>query len=169
MEIITFIPFDIKNSTQYDVLYKMFADYFEETFVNNPKDKVPIKFIPKVLQMIADGTEKYKVWFYLCKKNDDVIGFSLFQIDTPDNPMCKRNGWGFIREFYIISSQRRKGYASQMCKFVEEKLWETCTYNIYLTSDPNNGIPFWEAMGYTYTGETDISNGNKIYEKRCEK
>lgn len=64
-----------------------------------------------------------------------------------------------------IPEQRRKGYAKRMCEFVEEKLLEHSPDNIYLTSDPINGIPFWEAMGYIYSGRIDDKNGNMIYVK----
>lgn len=165
METLTFILFDFGNAIHCDILGSMLVDYFDETFVNNPQDKVPKHFIPKLLKIFADETTKYNEWLYLCKKDDTFIGFSVFQIDTPDNPLCKREGWGFIREFYIIPMQRRKGYAKRMCEYVEEKLFEYSPDNIYLTSDPNNGIYFWEAMGYIYSGKVDDKNGNKIYEK----
>lgn len=128
----------------------------------------PKHFIPKLLEIISEEITRYKEWLYFCQKNNDFIGFSIFQIDTPDNPLCKREGWGFIREFYIIPSHRRKGYAKQMCEFAERKLLEDGLRNIYLTADPNAGIPFWEAMGYVYSGKIDEKNGNKIFEKFSE-
>jgi GNAT superfamily N-acetyltransferase len=142
----------------------MLVDDFDETFDDNPQDKVPNQYITKLLKIIADETAKYKEYLYFCKTDDSFIGFSAFQIDTLDNPLCKREGWGFIREFYIIPEQRRKGYAKRMCEFVEDKLLQF-TNNIYLTSDPYNGIPFWEAMGYIYSGQIDDKNGLKIYVK----
>ncbi len=161
----TFIPFDAGNIHHCSCLENMLTDYFDETFANNPQDKVPTRFIPKLLKIIGEETRKYKEWLYFCAIDGLFIGFSIFQVDTPDNPMCKREGWGFIREFYIIPSHRRNGFAKQMYQFVEKKLLEDRPRNIYLTSDPNNGIPFWEAMGYVYSGKTDNANENKIYEK----
>ncbi|MDR1704021.1 MAG: GNAT family N-acetyltransferase [Clostridiales bacterium] len=146
----------------------MLIDYFDEITWSNPQDKVPKRFIPKLLEIIAEETSKYKEWLYLCGKGSEFIGFCLFQIDTPDNPMCKREGWGFIREFYVIPSYRHKGYARQMCIFAENKILEYKPAGIYLTADPNNGIPFWRAMGYSYSNKVDEKNQNEIYEKRCE-
>jgi hypothetical protein len=121
METLAFVSFDFKNPLHYDTLSVMLPDYFDETFTNNTKYRVPNYFIPKLIRIIADETSKYNEWLYFCKKENNFIGFSFFQIDTLDNPLYKSEGWGFIREFYIIPSKRRNGYAKKMCYFMENK------------------------------------------------
>ena len=90
MKKVIFIPFDFRNTYHCECLENMLSGYFDETFINNPHDKVPKHFIPKLLKIISEEIEKYKEWLYLCAIDDLFIGFSVFQIDTPDNPMSKR-------------------------------------------------------------------------------
>lgn len=165
MEIISFILYDKENINYYEGFLKLFSDYFDEICADNPKDNIPKHILLKIINIIGEEIQKHKEWLYLCYKGTDLIGFSIAQIDTPNNPMCKRNGWGFIREFYIIPSCRRNGFAEQMYNFIEKIIVKNGTTNIYLTANTDNGIPFWEAMGYSFTGKNDDKNGNRIYEK----
>lgn len=165
MKKITFISYDKENIKHYEGFLRLFTDYFDEICSDEPENKIPTHVMPKIINIIGEETQKYKEWLYLCYKDADLIGFSLAQIDTLDNPMCKRIGWGFIREFYIIPSCRRNGFAKQMCNFTENLIAKNGVNNIYLTADANIGIPFWEAMGYSFTGKIDDKNGNRIYEK----
>ncbi|WP_185750680.1 hypothetical protein [Clostridium sp. KNHs214] len=52
-----------------------------------------------------------------------------------------------------------------MSNFIEKIIAINGTNNIYLTANADNGIPFWEAMGYSFTGKIHDKNGNRIYEK----
>lgn len=165
MEAVEFVLYTKDQLNHYNSFLTMLSDYFDETFSNNPEDKIPKKYLPKILDTIGDNTKKYTVWSYLCIKNNEPIGFVMAQIDEIENPLCKREGWGFIREFYIIPTCRRKGFAQQMCKFIENVIYRNGAKDIYLTADPNLGIPFWEAMGYVYSGKIEDANGNRIYEK----
>jgi ribosomal protein S18 acetylase RimI-like enzyme len=165
MENTTFVSYDKGNINHYKGFSKLFSNYFDEICSDNPENTIPKHIMPKIINIIGEETQKYKEWLYLCYKEVNLIGFSIFQIDTPDNPMCKRTGWGFIREFYIIPSYRRNGYAKQMCNFVEKIILNNGANNIYLTANANNGIPFWEAMGYCFAKQIDEKNGNRIYEK----
>jgi GNAT superfamily N-acetyltransferase len=168
MKKISFISYDKENINHYEGFLRLFSDYLDEVCLGKPENNIPKHIMPKIIDIIGQEIEKYKEWLYLCYKDTDLIGFSLAQIDTPDNPMCKRTGWGFIREFYIIPSCRRNGFAKQMCNFIEKAIVINGTNNIYLTAS-DNGIPFWETMGYNFTGKIDDKNGNKIYEKQIVK
>ncbi|MDR1688735.1 MAG: GNAT family N-acetyltransferase [Clostridiales bacterium] len=166
MDTLAFIAYNHAKKLHRSTLLNMLTVYFDEITWNNPKDKVPKHFLPKLIGVIAEEISKYKEWLYLCEKDSEFIGFCLFQIDTADNVMCKREGWGFIREFYVAVPYRRRGYARQMCIFAENKILQYKPTGIYLTAD-KNGILFWEAMGYTKSGKADEKNGNEIYEKYC--
>jgi GNAT superfamily N-acetyltransferase len=165
VEKLDFVPYDKDNINHYESFLKLFSDYFDEICVDKPDENIPKHVMPRIINIIGEETSKYNEWLYLCRNCTEIIGFVLAQIDTPDNPMCKREGWGFIREFYINPSFRRKGYAKQMCEFIEKIIRKNGSSDIYLTSDAKTGVPFWEAMGYVFFGKVDDKNGNKIYEK----
>jgi GNAT superfamily N-acetyltransferase len=157
---VEFIKYGAETKGYDEPVLTMFADYFTEINAGIPK-----KYLPKILSIIADETKGYDIWLYLCLKDDELIGFVMAQIDVKENPACKREGWGFIREFYIIPAQRRKGFAEKMCGMVEERLYASGAKGIYLTANTNTGEPFWAAMGYVFTGIIDESNNNKYMEK----
>jgi GNAT superfamily N-acetyltransferase len=166
------LEFVLYNETvvnYYDEFLEMLSEYFDEIFSDKPEENIPKKYLPKIINIIIDESKKCPLWVYLCIHNNKVIGFVIAQIDTKENVLCKREGWGFIREFYITQHCRRKGYASQMCKFIENVVYANGAKDIYLTANRNTGEPFWESMEYIYSGITDEKNGNKIYEKFYKK
>ncbi len=160
-----FVIYSREQAEHREAFAQLFSDYFDELFADHPKDNIPKHILPRIVDIIGEETQKYKEWLYLCVQDNAFIGFALFQIDTPDNPMCKRPGWGFIREFCIVPAHRRKGYAKAMCRFAEEVLGQNGANKIYLTADATTGVPFWAAVGYSFTGEYDDKNGNGIYIK----
>lgn len=165
MEQVDFIQYNKDNDNHYQIFIKLFSEYFDEICTDKPEKNIPKHVMPRIVKIIGEETAKYKEWLYLCSMGVDIIGFALAQIDTHDNPMCKREGWGFIREFYIIPSFRKRGYAREMCFLLEKIIFDNGANHIYLTADPNTGVPFWEKMGYVFSGNIDDKNGNKIYEK----
>lgn len=165
MEKLEFVLYSKDLLNHYDSFLQMLSDYFDEICADKPEDNIPKKYLPKILDTISNETKKYTIWLYLCIKNNEPIGFAMAQIDTKDNPLCKREGWGFIREFYIISGFRRKGYAKQMCEFIENVIYSHGAKDIYLDASANTGVSFWESMGYIYSGKINDKNGNKTYEK----
>ena len=166
MRAVDFVPFDYRKCSHRKTLRGLLSGYFDETFVNHPEDRPPARFLPKLLKMIAAETAKYLQWLYLCRLDGRFIGFCCFQLDTLGAPLCKREGWGFIiRELYSVPAERRKGYAARMCAFAEQILRRHDPTGIYLTADPHNGVPFWQAMGYVPAGYADDGNGQQVFEK----
>lgn len=90
------------------------------------------------------------------------VGFSVYQIDTPESDWCKRPGWGFIREFYIMPEYRKNGFGTRLAAYTEENLKTLGAEKLYLTSGPAAG--FWENCGWENTGAFG-SNGLTILEK----
>ena len=46
----------------------------------------------------------------LLKDGDTYAGFVIYQKDDIDNEWNFKEGWGDVREIYVIPSKRRKGY-----------------------------------------------------------
>lgn len=106
--------------------------------------------------------EKQIIEISLILDNDIPFGFGIYQIDSPQSDWCKKEGWGFIREFYIDKAYRKKGHGLSLVNSIQQALWSKGAENIYLTSD--DAIEFWKAIGYTDTGDIE-SNGNTILVK----
>lgn len=169
MEELEFVFYDENLPNQRAAFLEMFSDYFDELFQESPEDNIPKKYLPGILCTLYGETKKYSLWVCLCFTDNKPIGFMMAQIDTKQNPLCKREGWGFIREFYIVPDLRRRGYGSKLCSFTETLLYSNGAKDIYLTADSKFGEPFWESMGYSYSGKVDDKNGDKIYEKCSSK
>ncbi len=101
----------------------------------------------------------------LCYDDKELIGFLYGRIDRPEDKGCKRVGWGYIMEFYVVPEQRRKGFGKAMLHHLEAFFAENRAFQLYLTADPVTGKPFWEAMGFVSTGEFSPDNGQEIFEK----
>ena len=95
--------------------------------------------------------------------NGDVFtGFSVYQIDSAKSDWCKRPGWGFIREFYVVPQYRKQGTGRLLADHTEAALRTMGAKQLYLTS--TGGIPFWQSCGWDLTGEL-CSNEQYILEK----
>ncbi len=104
-------------------------------------------------------------YLLLCYDGDNLIGFMYGKIDRPEHKGYIKVGYSYVMEFYVLPEFRRNGYGKQMYAHLERSLMYHGAKGLYLTSDPITGKPFWEAMGYKYTGEQSPENKLDIYEK----
>lgn len=95
-------------------------------------------------------------------ESERIAGFSVYQIDKPESDWCKRPGWGFIREFYIVPAFRKSGLGRALALHTEETLRTMGAERLYLTSD--SAIPFWRSCGWRLSEEI-CSNDQPILEK----
>ena len=165
METIQLAMYSSEDTSRSDAFLRLLSDYFDELFAEKPEENIPKEHLPKILAQITNETKNYMLWAYLCLAGSEAIGFSIGQIDSKENPWCKREGWGFIREHYIASGHRRKGYATELYQALEEKLLSHGTKNLYLTTDTAAGASFWESVGYADSGQIYPGNGGRIFEK----
>ena len=93
---------------------------------------------------------------------DQPVGFSVYQIDTPESDWCLRPGWGFIREYYIVPPCRKLGLGKILAEYTEQELKRMGAAGLYLTS--TGAVPFWEKCGWTVTGDM-TENGQCILTK----
>lgn len=108
--------------------------------------------------IFINGLEKGCLSISLAVLNNEIIGMAIYQIDTPQSDWCKREGWGFIREFFISPEHRRKGFGTILAEYAEHRLREK-TDRLYLTAD--DAVEFWSSCGYALTDEHN-DNGTYI-------
>lgn len=127
-------------------------EYMKETASDMSLD-VHTKFLNSILNRQSE-TER---WLMAIKVNASMIGFAHFKIDRRE-----RIGWGYILEFYIIPSFRKKGLGRKLYSFIKQEFINCDIQDIWLTAAKENGESFWYSMGFMDTGKTE--NELKILE-----
>lgn len=144
--------------THRNAFEKMLVEYFVHDLQSDiPEDIIRDKLLPHIENQLEKGIIHVAI-----AVEDSPIGFSIYQIDTPESDWCKRPGWGFIREFRIDKTCRGKGYGRKLAEHTERKLHALGAAQLYLTSDTAAG--FWERCGWRNSQET-CSNGLEIFVK----
>ena len=91
-------------------------------------------------------------------------GFVIYQIDDIENEWNFKEGWGDIRELYIIPSRRRQGLGKFLLYTAEMKLKESGTNKAYcLPSEESE--KFFTACGYERTAGYNAELDSIVYEK----
>ena len=156
------LPYTPLSPIQKSALRHLLMQYFAGLDWKDPKDAIPPSYVPKILARIAEMLYQGDFWVYLARENRALCGFIIAQIDSEGKDWCKRPGWGFIRELYVLPGHRGKGIAGKLVRRAEASMLQGGASRVYLTTDLTD---FWEAMGYTDSGEIYEGNGGKIYEK----
>lgn len=95
--------------------------------------------------------------------NNTLVGFIIYQIDSLRSDWCEKEGYGFIRELYIVKNMRRNGLGKKIATYAENKLYQLGVEHIYLTTD--NRKDFWINCGYLETEERSSVNHDPIFIK----
>lgn len=135
----------------------LLAAYFPEVDSDIPEAILRERLLPHILSL----HKKHTIYVDLLFADGKAFGFSIYQIDTPESDWCKRPGWGFIREFYILPQYRRQGFGKQLALHTEQRLKALGAKMLYLTSGSGG---FWTKCGWMKT-DAVCSNGLSILEK----
>ena len=79
-------------------------------------------------------------------------GFVIYQIDDINNDWNLKEGWGDIREIYVVPSHRKKGLGKLLLYTAEMKLGEAGATRAYCLPYESS-LPFFTACGYTDSSE----------------
>ncbi len=142
-------------------LVQLMTAYFPEVNADIPQYIIETKLI----ELIESQIESHLLNAAIAFEKDIPVGFSIFQIDRPESDWCKREGWGFIREFYIVPEYRRRHFGTELAHYSVQKLKEMDAHGLYLTSDTSSmAESFWLSCGWAKTGAV-ASNHLPILEK----
>ena len=145
-------------------LRSSFEEMLFEYFLTDLRSDIPEDIIRgKLLSHILSYADQKIIRLAFAMSDGRCIGFSIYQIDTPESDWCKRPGWGFIREFYVDPAHRNKGIGRMLADHTEQDLYSMGARQLYLTSD--DAIPFWRKCGWRLTDGLS-SNGQYILEKQ---
>ncbi len=151
---------------QYDpsmkaALMQLLTAYFPEVNADIPQYIIETKLI----ELIESQAEANLLNIAMAFEREIPVGFSIFQIDRPESDWCKREGWGFIREFYVVPEYRRQRFGTELAYYSVKCLKEMDAYGLYLTCDTSSRAEaFWLSCGWVKTGST-ASNHLLILEK----
>lgn len=151
----TIIPY---TTARKQILAALMADYMDELESGIPREIVLGKLADFIDRQCADRIIRLD----LAMDEACCIGFSVYQIDTEKSDWCKRPGWGFVREFYVIPECRKNGTGKVLASHTELQLRNMGAKALYLTS--TDAVSFWEKCSWKLTEER-CSNGQYILEK----
>lgn len=119
---------------------KLFTEYYRELDCGED--------IPHLLdEYIIPDVKAGLIRIELLKDGETDAGFIIYQTDDIGNDWNLREGWGDVREIYVIPSLRRKGYGKFLLYTAEMKLREGGTEKAYCL--PAEGCEqFFTACGY---------------------
>ncbi|MDR0532255.1 MAG: GNAT family N-acetyltransferase [Oscillospiraceae bacterium] len=137
---------------------QLLADHFAQL-----DNVVPPAYIPNLAEHIANTQTQGEFWVWLGLSNGKPAGFLIAQIDGEGKDWCKRPGWGFCREVYVDPAARGKGLARGLVAQMEQTLFSSGARNVYLTTQAGG---FWQALGYSDSGQVDEGNGLRVFTKR---
>ena len=164
MKELQYIPLQKDNEQQYPLLESLMLPYTAE-LDEHAERKMPQHIILKWIKSIQTMQGPADRHFEFCYDGDTLIGFLYGKVDHEDHRGFIKPGWGYVMEFCVLPEHRRKGYGKAMYAHLEELFLRDGVKNLYLTSDPVTGKPFWSAMGFAPTGEYSPENKMELYEK----
>ncbi len=105
------------------------------------------------------------------KDGNDFSGFAIYQIDDITNDWNFKEGWGDIREIYIVPAKRRNGLGKFLLYTAEMKLKESGAEKCYVLPDVASE-KFFTACGYKktdgYCADLDCNVFEKTNLNNCE-
>ena len=133
-----------------------FKDYFSELGIT-------LKEETKLWDEINKDMQMFDIKIFVLLDREQVIGFSMFQLDKEDNHWCLSVGAGDIREIYVKKEFRKKGYGTYMFKLIKNYFADLNIKEIYLTASKNDGEPFWIKQGFQDTGKINTKNKHREF------
>lgn len=99
------------------------------------------------------------------RDGEKFVGFTIYQLDDVDNEWCRREGWGDIREIFVLPAHRRQGLGKFMLLTAEFRLKERGVKECYCL--PSDGTEeFFAKCGYSRANLYDEELDCFVYEKK---
>lgn len=151
---ITVSPVSDKTQSQFE---KLFTQYYDEL---GCEDDVPHLLSEYVLPDLKAGLISADILF----DGENFIGFIIYQVDDIDNEWCHREGWGDIREIFVLPQSRGQGLGKFLILTAEFRLKERGVNKSYCL--PAEGTEkFFEKCGYKKVGLYNEELDCFVYEK----
>lgn len=147
----------------FDDLYNLMIEYVAETDFHQ-NIKTPEQIIPNITKSMINKINNNR-FLQIVYEEDEPIAFCYAKIDRIGDKGYIRPDWGYIMEFFVKKTHRRKGIGKKLVNQCENFFKEKGVKNIWLTADAVTGIPFWLACNFIETGEISFENSQQIMSK----
>lgn len=158
-----YITLDKSDFSHFDALYHLMIEYVSETDLHQ-NIKTPHEIIPNITRSMIDKIDENR-FLQIVYEEDEPIAFCYAKIDRVGDRGDIRPDWGYIMEFFVKKTRRRKGIGKDLVDRCESFFTEKGVQNVWLTADAVTGIPFWLACDYFDTGEVSAENNQQILSK----
>ena len=148
------------NDIHREQFCKMFADYYDELGCEDDGAHLADEY---VLPDLLAGLLKIDI----IEEDGVVCGFCIYQIDEPGNDWCFKDGWGDIREIYIVASKRRGGLGKFLLYTAEMRLAEAGAQNVYALPE-GEAANFFAACGYDLTDDVCTELDCNVFTKSLQ-
>ncbi len=136
---------------------RLFSDYYGEL---DCADYVPRLIDDYILPDLLAGLIKIDI----LHDGEGYAGFVIYQLDDIDNEWCHREGWGDIREIFVLPQNRGQGLGKFLILTAEFRLKERGVNKSYCL--PAEGTEkFFEKCGYKKVGLYNEELDCFVYEK----
>ena len=145
------------NDQKQDEFSKLFRDYYSELGCDDDCDHLLKEYV------LADYLAGL-ISIELIDDGNDTSGFVIYQIDGIENEWNFKEGFGDVREIYVVPSRRRKGLGKLMLYTAEFKMKELGAQKCYCLPY-EEAVPFFAACGYLKTDGYNPDLDCPVYEK----
>lgn len=123
------------------IYQQLFKEYFMEIgIVINERN------YQKIFKLMKAEIDLASMQISMMFANNELVGFSNYQVDKDKRFWIIKINNGDIREFYVKEEYRNKGYGRQLFNKIKDFFMENSMSYIYLTSE--DGIAFWKHLGF---------------------
>ena len=165
LEKLLFVRINKESESRYDSLCELVIPYMRELDSHYPDvEPAPEEAIRNYTKSMVNNQGSADRYLEICTLDGEPIGFYHAKVDHAEHKGYIKPGYGYVMEFYIVPRHRRKGFGALMFQRLCSLLATHGVRQIYLTTDPVSGKPFWERLGFVYKGEISPDNEQEIYE-----
>lgn len=162
-----FIAVNPADRRQMRELRKLWIPYWRETGTRDgAKPERRRKICRRLKNRVAHARKTPQTGFYALYLEGQVIGFSFFGLSGGVKSAGIPPDCGVVMDFCVAPPFRRRGFATEMNRRMEEVFRGWGIENVFLTPDPVTGEPFWLSAGYSDSKQTDPGNRRPIYMKK---
>ncbi|MCL2300450.1 MAG: GNAT family N-acetyltransferase [Firmicutes bacterium] len=167
MQNLDFAAVDPGDRRQMRALRKLWLPYWRETGTRNGvKPEGRRKVYCRLKNRVAHAHKTPQTGFYALYSQGRMVGFSFFGLSGGIKSVGIPPDYGMVMEFCVAPPFRRKGFATEMNRRMEEIFLGWGIADVFLTPDPVTGEPFWLSAGYSDSQRTDPDNHRPIYMKK---
>ena len=162
-----FAAADPGNRKQMRELRKIWLPYWRETTTRDGgKPEKRRKIYRRLKNRVAHAQKTPRTGFYALYSEGRVAGFAFFGLSGGIKSIGIPPEYGIVMEFCVAPAFRRRGFATEMNRQMEEVFLGWGITDVFLTPDPVTGVPFWRAAGYTDSQLRDPDTKRAVYVKR---